>query len=319
MKKTVGLIMAVLLLFSLNLTGFSEECVDNISGKELRRKRIMENFLAEVEVKMQNIDDIMLKEGEGTYIDIESYPSACSIGETVAIKGTPLFTEPDKGAHYYAFSPNGTDYKSIDGFFELPTVFNNANNTRNAYISVGVGNVYGIDFGIRNTGAGWHPYYYEVNPDDEKKVFVDFNSEEYTAGEEAVCASFFVYPYKTDSVIFAVYFYDDENDESLVSFLKAIKVRDDNLTLVDNKVCCHFYRFISLVPLDGMPDNQMDSSCMIGAGFSDLKIFGNDTSDTGEWGINTDRISAAWLTSPERIQLTYYSDSETANIDHWAE
>lgn len=63
----------------------------------------------------------MLGEDEGREIEItdSNYNVMRTAGDIYSIKGEPLYPEFESGAHYYAFSPHTTDYKTAIGFFEF--------------------------------------------------------------------------------------------------------------------------------------------------------------------------------------------------------
>lgn len=192
----------------------------------------------------------------------------------------------------------------------------NTNNNRVAYISVGIAGLeHGIDLGIRNKGGRWHPCYY-----DGGHVFKTFDDEEsdekgYIADSTAVCAAFMIMPRNETSVVFSVVFYD-ENDECVGDFLKIITVDDGNLSFANEQAYIRFYRFISLVPPDGEPDDQSDGTYMLNAGFSELELSRYDSSTKSSWGMTTDLVERAWIISPEKISLNYSSNNESASINH---
>lgn len=256
-------------------------------------------------------------QGQTVYTPTEaigSFPSpeieTRSIDGLQVIKGTPLFHETGAGAHYYAFSTYSSAYQEAMTNISLPTAFNNANNTRVGYISLGIyGSQHGIDLGIRNLGDGWRPYYYDVN-----NVFKDY--EEYTAPSTAKSAIITVNPVSTTSVRMYVKFEDANGNTVGNVFDKTIPVSSGNLVTSGGNIICRFYRFASLVPIG--TDNQMDSSYMLNGQFRSCQLYRRSTSSYVSWGITSSTMACAWEVSPERINLSYSGTVDIFSIDHWA-
>lgn len=339
MKKMFMFTLVVVLILCGGEMLISATGTDGESPQIKTREQLLEEFERKTFERLAEPDELWLKENEGRVVEESNrnYVGIRSIGDVESIKGNVIYAETGHGAHYYAYSPQTTNYKTATGFFELPTSLNVEFDTeapithRSAYISAGIlGSTHGIDLGIRNTGGRWHPYYYDgyrEDPDDPsddgKNVYKAFDEEEseqagYVAEDTAVCAAFLIMPYTETSVVFSVTFYD-ENDECVGDFLKIIPVVEDNLIFSNSQALCRFFRFVSLVQPDGYVDNQMDSTYMLDAGFSELSLSGYDASMSGDWGIDSNRVECAWLVSPERIQFEYWQDSETVSIDHWSE
>lgn len=244
---------------------------------------------------------------------IGEFPDSHAIDQVVVIKGKQLFSEEGKGAYYYVFSGMSTLYSEAFANIKLPTQFNNANGTRNGYISLGIyGSKHGIDLGLRNTGNGWHPYSNDVIPGAN-----DFRTyEAYGAPSNATNAIIVVKPVNTTTVHMYVQFLNSSGNNVGTPFDQDISVKSGNLTTSSGVISCRYYRFASLVPRDY--DNQMDSSYMLGGQFTNLKLYNRNTKRYVDWGISTSTVTDAWKVSPERMGLTYTATSDTFRIDHWS-
>ncbi len=233
-----------------------------------------------------------------------------AIDELVIIKGSAMFHETGKGAHYYAFSSYSTTYQEAFANIKLPTSFNNANNTRNGYISLGIfGIAHGIDLGLKNDGNGWYPFSYDVGYD-----FVEYNY--CRAPSNATNAIITVNPVNSTTVRMYVQFLNSNGNNVGTMFEQNISVSSGNLQNNSGYISCRFYRFASLVPKGS--DNQQDCSNMLGGRFTNLGLYNRNTSSYDTWGISTNRVTNAWKVSPERMSLSYTSHNDTFGIDHWA-
>lgn len=231
------------------------------------------------------------------------------IDDVVTIKGSPLFTESGVGAHYYAFSGYGTGYTSAFANIKLPTGFNNAQNTRNGFISLGIfGSKHGIDLGLVNEGNGWYPAYYDVGV--KAQVF-----PAYVAPSSATNAIITVKPINTTTVHLYVQFVNSAGNNVGTAFDSDIVVSSGNLTKASNgRITCRFYRFASLVPLPSVTDNQSDGSYMTGGQTMNCQLY-NGSSYVG-WGMTSSNITNAWKVSSSKITLTYSGNNDTYNIRH---
>lgn len=245
---------------------------------------------------------------------IGRFPTATAryIDELVVVKGSALFQESAVGAHYYAFSDYSSSYYEAFANIKLPTSYNNANNTRNGYISLGIyGSAHGIDLGLKNDGSGWYPYSYDVG-----QTFTDYTA--YRAPSTATNAIITVNPVDTTTVRMYVQFLDSNGNNVGTAFNQNIAVASGNLQYSGGYIACRFYRFASLVPIPPNPDNQKDSSYILGGQFTNCLLYQRSTSSYVSWGIDTARVTNAWKVSPERISLSYSTYNDTFAIDHWA-
>lgn len=238
-----------------------------------------------------------------------------AIDGLVVIKGTAQFHETNHGAHYYAFSPKGATYNEAMANIKLPTSLNIGN--RAAFISLGIhGDKRGVDLGLVNRGNGWLPCMYDGYGygDNNYEPYVEYPG--YVAPSTATNAVIAVTALNTTTVRFSVQFKDSNGNNVGISFWKELPIKAGNFSLSGGKVKCQFYRFASLVQPDGVADNQMDSTYMLGGKFTNCQIYNG--SSYNSWGINNSTIVNAWKVSPERISLTYSGTTDTFSIDHWA-
>ncbi|KAL6613698.1 hypothetical protein U3516DRAFT_750112 [Neocallimastix sp. 'constans'] len=182
------------------------------------------------------------------------------IDDPVNIKNVPIYDpENGVGAHYYAFSP----YKA-------------------GYTKVTIHALSSIDIGIRNTGNGWHPYYYDVKNDKLEQ----FPENMAPSDTEKIGIESFTTEFKADHIF--------ENSDD---FRK------------------RFYRFASLVPIGGKDaDNQNDETYMRGGQFTGLTIVENGTPKP--WGIPEEDIESAWMVSSSRIEFSYDKNTDKFTIYH---
>lgn len=94
------------------------------------------------------------------------------------------------------------------------------------------------------------------------------------------------------------------------------EVAENNLSFIDEQAFVRFFRFVSLVHLDGAEDDQHDGSHIANGGFSNLKAERYD-GRRHNWGIETEWVEKAWIVSPELIQVYEREDGESVNINHW--
>lgn len=237
------------------------------------------------------------------------------------VKGGSLFTEYNHGAHYYVFSPYTSTYQEAFANIKLPTSFNNAYNTRNGCIALGIyGSQRGIDMGLKNTGNGWFPAIYDVYY-AENHLYEDAEHlyPEYTAPSTATNAIITVNPVSTTSVRMYVQFKDSSGYNVGTTFDQTISIEPGNL-VTDNygNVICRFYRFASLIPKDGVIDNREDSSYMLGGQFINVSLYHRTYQSYQTWGISTDRVSHAWIMYPSRCWISYTTTNDSFTIDHWS-
>lgn len=262
---------------------------------------------------------LVVTTGSGTQIEPEythTLPGTKrAIDDVVVIKGsTPGWPEINVGAHYYAFSPFTTTHEEAYTRVKLPTSYNNASGTRIGYISLGVfgsqGNL-GIDLGLRNAGSGWHPYSYDVKGGN----FIVYDTYTQPTAKDAVIV---VTPLSTTKIRMYVQFKDASGNDVGNPFYEDINIAAGNLAMVNGVIACYYYRFASLINLPHLPDNQMDSSYMLGGNFNGLALYNRNTHVYENWGINTSLINQAWKVSPERIYFSYNSTTDYFDIDHWS-
>lgn len=241
---------------------------------------------------------------------IGRFAASRAIDQIVTLKGSALFHESGVGAYFYAFSGASSLYTEAFANIKLPTGYNNAGNTRNGYIALGIyGSTHGIDLGLKNAGTGWYPCYYDVG-----NKFGEFPA--YKAPSTATNAKIVVKPVNSTTVRMYIQFLNSSGGNVGTPFDQNITVASGNLSGTEGNISCRFYRFASLVPIGA--DNQKDSSFMLGGQFTNLGLYNKNTSSYDTWGISTSRVTNAWLCSPERITLSYTANSDTFKIDHWS-
>jgi len=226
-----------------------------------------------------------------------------NIDDVVIIKNNPFY-EPEKGvgAHYYAYSPYYEGYTKVTSYIQLPSSFESGN--RNGYISFGVlGLNGGIDIGIRNTGNGWHPYYYDVR-NKNFKVF-----EENMAPSNTKIIGIEVEIKSTKQILFSLS-YRESNLNIIKLFTKQLEAK--HIFENGNTFRKRFYRFASLPP-EG-EDDQNDGTRMIDGKFTGLSIVKNGS--VKQWGISEEDIESAWMVSSSRINLTYNKSTDNFSIIH---
>lgn len=227
------------------------------------------------------------------------------------IKGSYVFTpEQDKGAHFYAFSSMSTTYTEAFANIVLPTGFNNANNTRNAYLCLGIqGTLGGIDLGLQNVGTGWRPYYYDV----AGKIGASYSA--YTAPSSTTNAVIVVKPVNTTTVHMYIKYLDASGNQ-VGMFDQDLPISSGNLTYSNGSIQCRYFRFASFVPnANASGDNRTDGSYMTGGKFTNCQLYNG--SSYVSWGIKTARVVSAWEVYPDLIDLTYPTDyNDVFDIRH---
>ena len=226
------------------------------------------------------------------------------------------------GAHYYVFGAESTAYTEAFVNVKLPTELNitSGSDKRHAFFGLGVrGSQKGIDFGITYQGNGWMPCF----NDPYKGISGDSSvtgGAVYTgcvAPSTATNAIMVVKPVSTTLVEFYVRFTDADNNTVGDTFWMQIPVAEGNLTAAANgRFNCTFFRFASLVPDIGVPDDQTDGSYMRGGRFTGCQLY-NGTSYVA-WGIGNSTVVQAWKVSPERITVTYSGTTDIVDINHWS-
>ncbi|KAG4092832.1 hypothetical protein H8356DRAFT_1429227 [Neocallimastix lanati (nom. inval.)] len=206
------------------------------------------------------------------------------IDDPVNIKNVPIYDpENGVGAHYYAFSP----YKA-------------------GYTKVTIHALSSIDIGIRNTGNGWHPYYYDVKNDKLEQ----FPENMAPSGTEKIGIE--VEITSTKKIIFSIS-YRDSNLNIIKSFTTEFKA--DHIFENSDDFRKRFYRFASLVPIGGKDaDNQNDETYMRGGQFTGLTIVENGSPKP--WGIPEEDIESAWMVSSSRIEFSYDKNTDKFTIYH---
>lgn len=313
LKKFTSLMMAMVM--SVSCMAFTASAVEDedVADDAEKNVALIDDTTSEAPLDVDTVTDVRNMDMDvpltptGT-ISNEGINTAVIDG-LVVLKGSCMFHETGVGAYYYAFSGYNNTYQEAFANIKLPTSFNNASNTRNGYIALGIyGSKHGIDLGLKNDGNGWYPCSYDVG-----NTFRDFAS--YRAPSTATNAIITVNPVSTTSVHMYVQFKNANGANVGTTFNQTIPVASNNLVSSGGKIQCRFYRFASLVPKG--TDNQKDSSYMLGGKFSIVKLYNRGTSAYDTWGISTARVQNAWLNSPERISVSYTASSDTFKIDHW--
>jgi len=224
------------------------------------------------------------------------------------VKGNSLFTEPDAGAHYYAFTAQSTTYTEAYTKVILPTRCNIGE--RHGYISLGIhGDLHGIDMGLMNDGEGWWPVYNDV----QSGVFATFPS--YIAPNTAKSATIVVTAVDETTVRFFVQFLDAQGNKVGTTFWKQIATPSGNFVSKNGRINCKFYRFASLCADPGSACDYMDSTYMLNGKFTDCMLYNG--SQYVNWGIENSNMRDVWKMYPERMGLSWSGISETWSIDHW--
>ena len=241
-------------------------------------------------------------------------PSASRAIDSVSvIKGSALFAESNHGAHYYAFTSQSTAYTEIFVNVKLPTQLktSTASGTRRAFISLGIhGDLRGVDLALKNDGDRWMPWFYDPNG-GAGGGFVP----SYAAPSTATNAVMTAKPVNETTVEVYVRYTDASGNTVGDPFWRQIVVGSGNFSYVNGRINCKFYRFASLVP-NPAPDNQMDSTYMLGGQFTNCQIYNG--SNYVAWGIGSSMMTNVWKVSPERMTLTYSGTTDSFGIDHWS-
>lgn len=236
----------------------------------------------------------------------ENNLSPNAVNDVVVLKGSSLFTELNRGAHYYAFSGYNNTYSEAFANIKLPTGFYNKNGARNGYIALGIyGSKHGIDLGLQNTGSGWRPCFYDVGG-----TFTTFDA--YKAPSTATNAIIVVKPVNTTTVHMYIQFLNASGANVGTTFDRDIKISSGNLVSNGGKIMCRYYRFASLVPTG--TDNQSDGTYMTGGQITNCQLY--NRSNYVSWGINTARVTNAWKVSSSKISLSYTTYNDVFNIRH---
>lgn len=226
------------------------------------------------------------------------------------VKGGYHFNERS-GSYYYVYSPFSTNYQSAYAYFVIPTGLNKASN-RNAYISLGIKNKYGIDLGITNRtdyGNVWMPYY----TDCQTKHCVPLTS--YAAPSSAKAAIITVKPINTTTVHMYLQWVDGSGNHVGTTYDKDISVTSGNLTMQNGKVYCQFYRFASLISPSG--DNQADGSYMTGGMIKNCQLYNGSSYVSWAESSSTTANVCFWVTkSKSHMNLTFSGQNDIFNIYH---
>lgn len=246
------------------------------------------------------------------------------INTVTPVKGTPpTWAQAEKtyGAHYYAYSKSlaKANYTEAYANILLPTsVQTNSSEgySRNAYISLGVCGLMGIDLGLKKTSTrNWYPVCfdsYEKAYGDKSKSFKEFYND-CIAPANASRAIIIVKPVSTSRVHLYIQFKNASGTNVGTTFDKDIDVMVGNLAGSN----CQYYRFASMVT-DATNQVANDSTYMIGGQFYGLGIFNKSKNAYEACGISTALIESAWEVSTPRMKLEHYTDSESYTIDNWA-
>lgn len=246
-------------------------------------------------------------------------PLSSLAAETTDIEvlvGSVRSGEANKGAHYYAFSKYDRLYNKVSMEAFVPM---NAPNyielygKRAAYISLGVKGNGAVDFGLTNVGDGWYPYCYDVNrdkfmtwPDHKLYGYINVLMELETSINR-----------------------HGQTDITLTLNGKEFKYTPPNSTftewrgLVDNQ----FYRFVSLVNKEGVPDDHDDGTLLSGVDIYECKIYQYEQTSNSYpvgnpvekgWALRDSSIDKAWKVYPDHISFEIKKCGEEAiEIAHW--
>ena len=218
--------------------------------------------------------------------------------------------EKNVGAYYIAYSPISRRFKRASGIIQLPASLNTNDGKRNAYISFGIRGFkdYFVDMGIMNSGDGWKPYY---SKNGSLTSFPEYSAIEGVKYVEIEVELFL------GSSLSGIGFYLHFMNDNLI-YLKYFSVVIIPRDIVNNKIGgneLRFYRFASLVNIDGVPDDQNDLTYMINGGFTKLTIVVNGSKRS--WGISGDYIETSWLVSSSKIEFSHADDHESFSIKHY--
>lgn len=301
-KKITVLLLAVLMLATFSNAAFADSILDDeTGGPVITDPRTDPGWV---------LEDVPYTPSA----QLHPFPIAFqrAIDSVTVIKGSALFAESGVGAHYYAFSSKSTAYTEAYTNIKLPTRLNTTSGTgkRRAFICLGLqGNLSGIDLGLANDGSGWQPYYY----DGCDKTYAFYPA--FTASSAVTNAVMTIKPVSTSQVDFYIR-YTDANDNTIGdTFWQRLTIVDGNLEMSGGRINCKFFRFASLVPIK-IPDDQMDSSYMLGGQFTGCQLYNG--SSYVSWGIGNSMMTNVWKVSPERMTLTYSGTTDSFGIDHWS-
>ena len=218
--------------------------------------------------------------------------------------------EKNVGAYYIAYSPISNRFNRASGIIQLPASLNTNDGKRNAYISFGIRGFKDdfVDMGIMNSGEGWKPYY---SKNGNLQSFPEYSEIKGVKYVEIKVDPFL--GLTTPSIIFYLNFMDSD-----LKILKHFSIDIDAKDIEKNKIGgdkLRFYRFASLVNIDGVPDDQNDSTYMINGVFTKLTI--EVKGSRKSWGISGDYVETSWLVSSSKIEFSHADDHESFSIKHY--
>ena len=283
------------------------------------------NIFDNVQVRLYDSEDDLLGMPPTPHIDNSAILSAgtsitpSSISSSVdndcfqLTSASPFFTEHNNGGHYFVFSPVLNSYTSVYTMVTLPTTFNNASHSRNAYISLGIygstANAHGIDMGISNEGDGWAPYYRDVGVGSFR--FAPSN----IAPSTAVYAEITCRAVSASCVRIYVGYLDSSGNDVGTALGYDVPIATGNIQIVNGTPKCRFYRFGSFVPLG--TDNRHDGSFVIGCKLKYCKLFNISNSNNTVWDLaNTSVTERAWVMYPANVALYHSNGDELFSIFH---
>lgn len=249
--------------------------------------------------------------GPFTFNTVKGYVYKSSVPYTSHIRN---FVEEFAGAHYYVQAPYTTTYTSAFGWAELTNLSLNLKPNRVAYLSFGVlSNASAVDFGIRNTGAGWETYYYAHGAFTEWK---NFNENITTA--KRVQLNVNVVTTSTQDKVTADFVFVNSAGATITTIHRecvAPKGKLFSYASVGAKPSVRYYRFMSLVP--NGTDATNDLSYMRNAKFSGLQLYNSTTRTYQTWDIATTRVEHAWQVQNANItDFTSAGTNEAISIFH---
>ncbi|KNF09291.1 hypothetical protein CLPU_3c00690 [Gottschalkia purinilytica] len=236
------------------------------------------------------------------------------------LKGSKSFIEPhisghSAGSYYYMYTGYNSTYSQAHGTVNLKKIQFDNKNLRNAYISFGMYGYNGtpIDFGLMNTGSGWKGYYYVPKLGAEKDWWEDSEGV-----NNADSVTFDIGFHATNQDIVTGYFeFKDSTGKAIKKVYKEINIAGTGIfEKVNGKAVCRFYRFVSLIPKRGNPDNNKDGSYLIDVDFSALQLYSKTENKYVSWDMRSgSTVEQAFIVKPDNINFGTYALSGMGIVD----
>lgn len=324
-KRMVSVLLALAMCLSLAAPAVAVSEKTDITTMSAEEASIMRTY----EELRWNMDHLVGTEAQPTYVG-EAPQALVSLHEAnseaallsarsldfVMLKGNePVYkSAKDSGGYYYAYSPMSTGYSSCYVNIKFPTSLYTANSTRTAFVSLGItGSKGGIDIGFTNKGSGWYPYHYDTQALEGSR---QGDYEDKMAPANVTNAAVTLRALTDKQIRMGVQYLDASGNNVGEFFYVTVDIASGNLTYVNGKVNCRFYRFASLIPSNGVTTTNYDGTYMKNGNMLYCQLY--DGSQYVTWGILSPRVDCAWLVSPNNITVTNISDrNETFSITYF--